>query len=146
MIVAALFWVLTLLGCGFAAAFGGRDGRWAVFLIIAATLLTIPAMLLGKAWRQTEVGILMVDLLLLASLYALCLRSDRYFPVWMTGFHLVAVTTHVSTLLAPEFTPRVYRALESVWAIPMTLSMIVGIALDRRAGLRDSRAGDSTAS
>jgi drug/metabolite transporter superfamily protein YnfA len=143
MIVAVLFWLLTLLGCSYAAAFGGRDGRWAVFLIISATLLTIPAMLLGRAWRQTEVGILAVDLLLLVSLYVLCLRSRRYFPIWMTGFHLVAVTTHVSTLLAPEFTPRVYRALESVWAIPITVSMILGIVLDRRAATRAARRTES---
>ena len=131
--VALLFWTLTLLGCGYAATYGGRDGRWAVFLIISATLLTIPAILLGREWRNTEYGILLVDLMLLASLYALSLRSRRFFPLWMTGFHLVAVTTHVSTLIAPEFTPRIYRALESVWAIPMTMSMIIGIALDHRA-------------
>lgn len=136
MTVALLFWLLTLLGCGYAAAWGGKDGRWAVFLILSATLLTIPAMILGRQWQNTEYGILLVDAALLASLYALSLHSRRYFPIWMTGFHLVAVTTHVSTLLAPEFTPRIYRALESVWAIPMTLSMIVGIALDRRAEAR----------
>ena len=139
MTVAVLFWLLTLLGCGFAATYGGKDGRWAVFLIISATLLTIPAMLFGRQWHSTEFAIFLVDLLLLANLYGLCLRSERYFPIWMTGFHLVAVTTHLSTLIAPEFTPRIYRALGSVWAIPMTLSMIVGIALDRAASRRAGR-------
>jgi uncharacterized membrane protein (UPF0136 family) len=141
MTVALLFWLLTLLGCGYAAAWGGKDGRWAVFLILSATLLTIPAMILGRQWQNIEYGILLVDAALLASLYALCLRSRRYFPIWMTGFHLVAVTTHVSTLLAPEFTPRIYRALESVWAIPMTLSMIIGIALDRRSEAKSRHQG-----
>jgi hypothetical protein len=53
----------------------------------------------------------------------------------MVGFHLVAVVTHFSTLLTPDFTPRIYRALESVWAIPVLLSLLIGVEKDRRAGL-----------
>jgi hypothetical protein len=56
----------------------------------------------------------------------------------MTGFHLIAVTTHLSTLLAPEFTPRIYRGMETLWAVPITLSMMIGIMLDRRAGITDT--------
>ncbi len=77
-----------------------------------------------------------VDLGLLLGLYALALRSRRFFPIWMAGFHLIAVTTHLSTVLEPEITPRLYRAMESLWAIPITLAMVFGIALDRRAGIR----------
>lgn len=127
-----LFWAMTLIGCGYAALLGGRDGRIAAGLLVAASLLTIPATRLGQAWASTETLILGVDLALLAGLYALALGSRSHFPIWMTGFHLIAVTTHLSTLLAPDFTPRIYRALGTLWAIPMTLVMIWGIHLDRR--------------
>lgn len=130
--IGLLFWLLTMVGCGYAAAAGGKDGRWAAFLIIAASLLTIPATRLGQDWARTEYLILVVDLALLAGLSVLALRSRRFFPLWMTGFHLIAVLTHVSTLLAPDFAPPIYRALESLWAIPMTLAMMWGIHLDRR--------------
>lgn len=50
----------------------------------------------------------------------------------MAGFHLIAVLTHFSTLLVLEFAPPIYRALGSLWAVPMTLSMMWGIHLDRR--------------
>ena len=131
-----MFWALTLVACGYATAAGGRDGRWAVSLLIAASLLTIPATRLGQHWARTEFGVFSVDLALLAGLYALVLRSRRYFPVWMAGLHLIAVTTHLSTMLAPDITPRLYRAMESVWAVPITLCMVFGIAMDRRAGIR----------
>ncbi|WP_419807693.1 hypothetical protein [Sphingomonas sp.] len=120
-----------LLCCGA----GGRDGQWAVFLL-AASLLTIPATWFGQHWARTGVGVSAVDLGLLLGLYALALRSRRFFPIWMAGFHLIAVTTHLSTVLEPEITPRLYRAMESLWAIPITLAMVFGIALDRRAGIR----------
>jgi hypothetical protein len=130
--IGSMFWLLTLVGCGYAAAVGGSEGRWAAFLIFAASLLTIPATRLGESWAHTEYLILLVDLSLLIGLYALVLKSRRYFPVWMTGFHLIAVLTHVGTLIAPEFAPAIYRALGSLWAVPMTLCMMWGIHLDNR--------------
>jgi hypothetical protein len=82
-----------------------------------------------------EVAILAVDVGLLLGLYVLVLASRRGWPIWMTGFHLVAVVTHLGTVLVPDFTPRIYRALESVWAIPVLLVLIIGVELDRRSGL-----------
>jgi len=130
--IGLLFWLLTFVGCAYAAALGGRDGRWAALLIIGASVLTIPATRLGSNWARTEYLILAVDLLLLIGLYVLALHSRRYFPIWMAGLHLIAVLTHISTLVAPHYAPQIYRALESLWAIPMTLCMMWGIHLDRR--------------
>ena len=136
MIIVVLFWLLALLCCGYAVIFGGKDGRWAAFLILAASLLTIPADGFGRAWGHTELGVLAVDAALLAGLYSLMLVSRRYWPIWMTGFHLIAVVTHLSTFLAPGSTPQIYRALESVWAIPVLLTLLLGVELDRRATSR----------
>lgn len=131
MIVGALFWAMTIAACGFSAIFGGKDGRWAATLIIGASLMTIPATRLGEQWEAPEILILLVDAVLLIGLYALTLHAKSYFPIWMSGFHLVAVLTHLSTVIAPDFTPAIYRALGSVWAIPISLAMVFGILMDR---------------
>ena len=136
MLIGLLFWVLTLLCCGHAIVFGGRDGRWAAFLILAASLLSLPSTLMDHAYAETELIILAVDILLLGGLYALMIASRRYWPIWMTGFHLIAVVTHLSTLLAPGFTPEIYRAMGGFWAIPIPLALLIGIQLDRRAASR----------
>jgi hypothetical protein len=73
-----------------------------------------------------------VDGLLLAGFYALAMTSRRHFPLWLTGFQLVAVTTHLATMIAPSFTPPAYRAMEGLWAIPITISLVLGILLDTR--------------
>jgi hypothetical protein len=149
VLIGLLYWLLALLCCGHAILFGGRDGRWAGFLFLIASGLTVPAILLGRAWGETEVLILGVDIIFLVSLYALMLTSRRYWPIWMVGFHLVAVVTHLSTMLTPDFTPRIYRAMGTFWAIPLLLSMLIGVELDRRAGLRSRLAtagpGESSA-
>lgn len=136
--IKSIFWSLLALACGYAVVTGGRDARWAVLLIVAATLLTIPALLLGPGWHRTDYGILAVDAGLLVGLYVLSLRSRRFFPLWMAGFQLVAVTSHLATLIAPHFTPPIYRALETIWSIPVIVSMVVGIAADRQAGMMDT--------
>lgn len=136
MVIGLLFWALTLLCCSYAILFGGRDGRLAAFLILAASALSLPPMFMGEAYGETELIIFAVDLLLLASLYLLMLGSRRYWPIWMVGFHLIAVVTHLSTLLEPSFKPLIYWAMGSFWAIPVLLSMLIGVELDRRAAWR----------
>ncbi|HEX8642891.1 MAG TPA: hypothetical protein VF702_03145 [Allosphingosinicella sp.] len=131
--IGILFWMLALICCGHAILFGGRDGRWVSFVFLVTAGLTIPAGRLGKAWGETELLVLGVDLILLAGLYAVMLASRRYWPIWMVGFHLLAVVTHLSTMLTPDFTPRLYRAMGTFWVIPLLLSLLIGVELDRRA-------------
>ena len=137
MIVGILFWLLALLSCLYAIVLGGRDGRWAAMMIIAASVLTVPAAQMGRAWGELETARLAVDIGLLLGFYTLMLRSRRYWPIWMTGFHLVAVVTHLSVIIAPGFTPHIYRALQSFWAIPVLLALLAGVEMDRRAEARN---------
>ena len=133
MVVGVLFWLLAFTCCAYAALFGGRDGRWATLMIFGASLATILAARLGPHWTHTEWPRFGVDFSLLVGFYLLMLQSRRYWTIWVVGFHLIATTTHASTIIAPGFTPAIYRAMQSFWAIPVLLTLMVGIALDRRA-------------
>lgn len=135
MIIAISFWILTLTSCCYAWLWGGRAGRLAASMIVAASALSFPAVYFGEAYYRTEDAILAVDLALLIGLYVLSLRSERYFVLWMTGFHLVAVISHFSTLLLPDVAAQIYRALSSFWALPTALVMFFGVRADRRANL-----------
>lgn len=131
-----LFWLLMLTCCGYAIVFGGKDGRWASGMIVAAAILTIPALLIGRKWHEPEWALFLVDLALLAGFYALMLKSRRYWPIWMTGFHLVAVTSHLSALAAASYAREIYRAVETFWALPVLIVMLIGVAKDRSVAAR----------
>jgi hypothetical protein len=153
MMIIFLFWSLVLFSCVYAAVAGGKDGKWATAIIILASLLTIPASRMEQwgqgqipvmlasyltipaskleQWGQTQIPVMIVDAAALLAMYVLTLRSRAYWPIWMTAFQLVSVATHFATLASPSFAPRIYQGMESLWAIPGLLSMIVGIALDR---------------
>lgn len=137
MLVVLSFWILTLLCCGFAALFGGRAGRAVAFIYIAAVAATSLATRDPKAWSDPHLPALAVDLMLLAALLWVALRADRWFPIWFTGFHLVAVVSHLASILAPGFAPKLYFLLQSLWSVPMLLTLVIGITLDRQAGIRD---------
>ena len=137
MLIALLFWGLTLTCCGFAAGFGGWAGRWIAGLYVAACLGTLAAFLLETDWHHTNYATFAVDLVLLVGLIAVALRSDRWFPVWFAGFHLVAVISHLASLAAPGFAPKIYFLLQSFWSVPMLFTLALGVALDRGGGIID---------
>lgn len=133
------FWLLTILCCGYAAVFGGRDARWASALFLAAALLSIPAMHMDTSWHHTQVPVMVIDTIHVMAMYVLTLRARTYWPIWMTGFLLITILTHIATMIAPTHIPRLYEAMATVWVVPALLSMLIGVTLDRRAGLTGPR-------
>ncbi|QLC24883.1 hypothetical protein HFP57_07475 [Parasphingopyxis algicola] len=137
MAIAILFWAMMLLCCGYGALFGGRDGLLIAIIYMVAVLLTVVGQLIQQSWAGVNWPVLLVDFGLLCGLYAVSMRSNRYWPLWITGFHLITMTTHLAALVAPSFAARVYFGMATLWAIPKLLVIVVGVTLDRRAGISD---------
>lgn len=135
--IALSFWALTLLCCGFAAGFGGLDGRRIALVYVIACLATLGALHLQADWSHTHLPTFAVDLVLLLFLWRIALRSARWFPSWFAGLHLVAVVSHIASFLVTGYAFKLYFFLQGFWSVPMLLSLALGVALDRRAGLGD---------
>lgn len=133
-----LFTAILLGACLYACIAGGREGRWVSLLVVSAAIGSIPASYLNYGWQRMQLPVLGIDLALLAGLATVAVRSQRYWPLWMTGFHLVSISTHAARILQPGLPPLVYFALQSFWSLPGLLVMVGGIMLDRRAGLPQS--------
>jgi hypothetical protein len=133
-----LFWTLTLVCCAHAAIVGGAAGRWgAALFVITAASSYLAEYVLGRppdVWGRANTILAIVDGTYLVGLYLLAQISRCYWPIWAAGFQLNSTLTHVAVLLSPT-EPRLYRALESVWAIPILLAMMIGIEADRRSGI-----------
>jgi hypothetical protein len=130
--LAAFFWILTIMTCAFALCFGGREGKWFTIIFVISILLTIPAQMAGS-WRETQVWLGVVDFGLLVGLFHLMLHTDRYWPIWAAACQLMTVLTHVVTMLLHSFSDRIYAGLSTIWVIPLMLFVIIGIELDRKA-------------
>lgn len=89
-------------------------------------------MISHDGWADTNEELLAVDLGHFLALYVLAVRSKKYWPIWSAGFQLLAVLTSVATLIDPSVLPKMYRGLEAFWAVPMLITMALGVGLDRK--------------
>ena len=132
--VQTLFLIILSSCCGYALLWGGREGRLVSAMFIVASLLTYMAVR-SSGWSTFNLPVFAVDLLLLIGLWAVALSSRFYWPIWICGMHTVSVATHFGSIMAGDFRPGIYQAMEAFWSIPELLAMVVGIMIDRRAGL-----------
>ncbi len=130
MLIIVLVWMLLVLCSVYAALLGGTTGRIGAALNIGATLATLFVQY-ATPWSQTHVPVLIVDVLLMVALYALAMKSQVYWPIWAAGFHLITVTGHAATLIAPDFKSTLYYYFNGMWALFVQMSMVWGITLDR---------------
>ncbi len=130
MLINILVWMLLALCSVYAAVVGGTTGRIGAALNVGATVATLYAQDV-MPWTQTHFPVLMIDVLLMGALLTLAMKSQVYWPIWAAGFHLITVTGHAATLVAPDFRSSLYYYFNGMWAIFVQMAMVWGITLDR---------------
>jgi hypothetical protein len=137
LIALQLAYLVTLLSaCTFAMLRGGRDEQHGAMIMLGGSLLSGLAVAIQPHWRSMQTGVLIVDLGVLAALFTLALRSDRYWPLWITAFQLIGVATHLARLADPGIIPRAYSIAQGFWAYPMLAVLSLGVRESRIAAMR----------
>jgi hypothetical protein len=122
-----VFLLALLTTCWFAVVFGGNSERCGAAIIFLGAILSLPAAtLFGSRWESPEYGVLAVDVLALIALLALALRSNRFWPLWVTSFQAIAVVTHLATMADHLILPRAYAIAQPFWGYPMLLALALG--------------------
>lgn len=122
-----VFLVTLLAACAYAWWRGRRDERRGAVVILVGAFASYPAaVLFGHRWQAPEYGVLVVDALALGALLVIALRSERYWPIWGTAFQLVAVVTHLATMVDSSVLPRAYSLAQPFWAYPLLASLVAG--------------------
>ncbi len=137
MLTAVLFWALAITCCGYGAIYGGRSGRQVAVVYLLAITATIPANRMQVDWMHTHWPVFLVDLGLGIALYVIAMRSQRYWPLWIMGFHLITITSHLSAAVSPSMASKFYFGLATFWSIPKLLTIVIGVTLDRKGGITD---------
>jgi hypothetical protein len=138
------FWnILSLLslvgGCGFALWRGAMSERLGGLIIFGGALLSyFAAVDFGHRWKSPEYALFAVDVLTLVLLVAVALLSDRYWPIWCSGFQLVAVVTHVAIIADRSVVPMAYSLAQPFWTYPMLISLVWGTVTVSKATRRSA--------
>jgi hypothetical protein len=125
-----LYWLLAAICCAFAAIAGGNTGRTGAAMIMTASVASAVGGQFGR-WDQPHIPVMIIDLILLAGFYWLALKSESYWPIWATGFHLLSVIGHLALFLGESVREMLYFAFGAFWSLPVLLAMVVGTYRDR---------------
>jgi hypothetical protein len=128
VILLELYLVALLLVCSYAYWNGGVTEKRGAGIMVAGSLLTA---LVGTGWRGVNSGVLLVDLAVLVALVFLMLRTDKYWLLWMTAFHVIGVLTHIAKMIDPVILPRAYSIGQGFWAYPMLVALVMGVSEER---------------
>ncbi|GAB5489158.1 MAG: hypothetical protein Pars2KO_27280 [Parasphingorhabdus sp.] len=122
-----LYFAFLLICCGYAIYRGSRIEYAGAAIMVSGSLVTaIVANWVETTWTGLETGIFVVDVIFLFALIHLAIVSDRFWPMWATGFHLLAVAVHTAIMVAPEVTPWAFATGAAFWAYPMLLALAIG--------------------
>jgi len=122
-----IYIIFLLLACGYAVKRGYKAEYVGATIMVLGSLATaIVVRAFGTSWTEIEYGILFVDLIALLALIHLTIVSDRFWPIWATAFHLLAISIHAATAVAPEVAPWAFATGAAFWAYPMLLALAVG--------------------
>lgn len=130
--------IVTIGVCGFAILAGGRDERIAGAVIMLASFATplVQNYVAGAVMRPTLVAI---DLGLLVVLGWLALRSDRHWPLWAAGFHLLSLLAYAAYVLhGGLMAPSLATALNLIAYLVLASLLLgtLGRQRQRRAAVR----------
>lgn len=137
----ALF-ALLLFACTFYALVrGGLPERIAAVTMFAGCFLTLAVNSpLSVRYASAEIAILAVDAAMLGIFATLALRSDRYWPLWVTALQLLVVLAHVAKLIDPEMLRNGYGFVMAVWSYPQLLAIALGTRAHDRQRTRPAAA------
>lgn len=122
-----LFLILLSTVLPYALWKGGGPERWvAAMLLVAAACSWLVVSAGGEAFQSMEIGIALVDAVLLVGMLTVAMNADRYWTLWITAFQIIQVLAHLPELLIPQLLPQIYGLIISVWGYPMLLILFAG--------------------
>ncbi|HVU31629.1 MAG TPA: hypothetical protein VHE36_14635 [Sphingomicrobium sp.] len=127
--------------CGYALFRGKTDARIValVFLVGDFATLALRSPLAGS-YSSVETGILIVDVLAFLAFTYAALISDRFWPLWVSGFQLTTSFGHVLKAADTQLMPLAYAAALRFWAYPILIILAVGTWRSHRRTLRERAA------
>ena len=132
------YWTLLALCSLYVFWRGGSPERVGMAVIVIGSILTTASSTanLGIRFHSIEMGMFIVDVVVLIAFVALALAADRYWPLWVAGLQLIGVATHTLMLTSPDMVPWVYAVTQSLWGYPILLAIVVGTARHRKRMVR----------
>lgn len=139
MLRVILFDALLFGACGYAMLRGGPDGRLIGIICIVANFASAALKSpVPVSYSSVEPGVVAVDLLTFVAFTFVALRSNRFWPLWVSGLQLTTGLSHVLKAIQPDLMPLAYAAALRLWSYPILIILAVGTWRSHHRGVRDA--------
>lgn len=123
--------ILFLIFTSVAVLFALWKGRWeertiALTVVFGVVASRIALRMSGGSYQSVQWPILAIDLTMLAIFLWVTIKSDRFWPMWASGFMLLGTSSHFLKMMSPEMAPRVYAAAERFPSYFIALTLLIG--------------------
>lgn len=119
----AIYYIVLFTTVAVAMRYGGALERWAAYTALIASVLT-SAVTPFPTWTDIELNIFVIDVLVLLSFWFIALKTQRFWPYWITGWQLIAIFGHVQKMMFTEILARPYSLLSIYIAYPILFLII----------------------
>lgn len=124
-----IFYAIQLAASGYALLRGGAPERLTgLALLVAAVSTGIVERNVPSLFSGLELGVMIVDLMLLAVMIVITLSADRFWPAWVTALHALGTGAHLARAISPDVIRLVYALLSAAWSYPIVLLLVIGTA------------------
>ena len=124
MIRLIIFNALLLGSCGYALLCGTRDAKIIAIVTLVASFATL---LLFRTYSEVETGVLAVDVLTFLAFTAVALKSDRFWPLWISGLQLTTTFGHMLKAFEDQLVPIAYAVALRSWSYPIQIILAVAV-------------------
>lgn len=135
-----IFNALLLGSCAYALLRGTRDAQIVAVVTLAASMASYA---LVSRYAQVEFGVLAVDVLTFLAFTAVALKSDRFWPLWISGLQLTTSFGHLIKAWEDQLVPIAYAVALRSWSYPIQIILAVAVWRSQRRKLPDHRAAPS---
>ena len=142
-----IFNALLFGSCGYAWFRGRSDERVVAAVCIIASLASLALISsFATLYSDLERGVLMVDIATLGAFTYVALRSERFWPLWISGLQLTTSVAHFLKVLDPTLVPIAYSAAARMWSYPILIILAVGTWRSQRRARTTDGQGTAAAS
>ncbi len=126
----ALMWGV----CLYAFFRGGRAERIAAACLLVATYATaLVAKPMAMRFQGVEIPIMIVDGSFFLVLLGISLKSEKFWPIWLTAMQGLTVFSHLAPYV-PHVLPWAYGNALAVWSYPMLIVLGAAVYQHHRRG------------
>ncbi|WP_236659886.1 hypothetical protein [Sphingopyxis jiangsuensis] len=129
----AIYYTVLLVTVAVAAKRGGPLERWAAYTALIASILT-SVLAPFPTWTDIETNIFIIDVLVLLSFWFIALKTQRFWPYWITGWQLISIFAHIQKMMFSEILARPYSLLSIYISYPILLLILYAAGSTRRKG------------